>query len=122
MSTQEQLARSLADITSNLARYIDEQAQLIAKPKIQRAEREWERRMDETTEVHGARERRSADLITELRRRITALEKTEEKARLRELRVRAVADDLEARDLHEPARQIRNALNFVGHMANGGAR
>jgi hypothetical protein len=116
MSNSDQLTQHLVEVTVNLGRYVEEQAQLIARPKIQAAERAWERRMDETQEVHAAREVRSAALIVELRRRIAALEKFQEKALLRETRVRGAADYLEAQDLHEAATTVRNALNGVGHM------
>jgi hypothetical protein len=115
----DKTAQFLADITSNLATYIEEQAQLIAKPKIEAAERAWERRMDEDQETHAIRERRSAELIKELRRRISVMERHEERWVLKERRVRAVADDLDARDLREAATDVLNALNFVGHMKAG---
>jgi hypothetical protein len=112
----------LRQITSNIARYVEEQAQLIARPKIAAAERAWEVRSDEKAEVHAAREQRSADLIAELRRRVQALESWQERAHLRETRVRGAADYLDTHEMRAAATTVRNALNGVGHMRTGATR
>jgi hypothetical protein len=112
----ERIAQHLVDVTANLGTYIEDQAQQIARPKIATAEQAFERRIRSVNERHEAELSRSSALLAELRRQITALDKFQEKALLREKRVRAVADDLDARDLREAATDVRNALNFVGHM------
>jgi hypothetical protein len=116
MTAADKLADGLIEITANLARYVEEQAQLIARPKIAAAEQAFVKRAAHMQAGFDQREQRSGELIGELRRRVASLERQQERSHLRDVRVRAVADDLDVRDLREAATAVRNALNFVGNM------
>lgn len=118
------LIDGLRDITANLAGFVEEQAQLIARPRVAAAEQAIERRLDKMATAHATEHRRQVDLIAELRRHIAALDKHEKRLLDKVKRVQDVAADLDGQDLHAAANAIRVALNGTGTPipARGGAR
>lgn len=105
------LVSGLTQVTINLAAYVKEQAQLIARPKIEEAEGRFRTQAAHDVAAAVLRAERAEAVITELRRQISVLERREEKSRAQIERVRTVADALEARDMHGAALDIRHALN-----------
>jgi hypothetical protein len=73
------LAASLADVSLNLADYIERRAREIAEPRIQRAETWANEQINRLHEEHRAENRRKDDLIRELRRQLDAQVKQNER-------------------------------------------
>lgn len=90
MSDAEQLAAALVDTTANLAAYIEQRAQDLARPRIARAERAAAERVAEVERAHELDRQRWADLDRERQRQIRALENRIGRGQREALRVIAV--------------------------------